>query len=65
MSCWENKPTVGAAAITINGYGVVYAESITSGGGFNAGSSHNYCTAASAGATCTPFNDKGKHTGLT
>jgi hypothetical protein len=55
---------VGAAAITINGYNSVYAESGTRGGSFNVGNSHNRCTAAAAGADCSSLTDSGKHTGL-
>jgi hypothetical protein len=55
---------VGAAAITINGYDSVYAESGTRGSAFNSGSSHNRCTAVASGGNCVSFTDSGKHTGL-
>jgi hypothetical protein len=57
---------VGAAAITINGYDSVYAESATKGGSFNFGNSHQQCSAAQSGHSCTgdPRFDEGKHTVL-
>ncbi len=55
---------VGAAAITINGYDSVYAESATRGGSFNDGSTHSRCTAVAAGGDCQISTDSGKHTGL-
>jgi hypothetical protein len=58
--------TVGAAAITINGYGSVYAESANRGQSYNDGNTHNHCTAIASGGTCTlGRTDSGKHTGLT
>jgi hypothetical protein len=58
---------VGAAAITINGYDSVYAESATRGGSFNFGNSHTQCSAAASGHLCTgePRLDQGNHNGLT
>jgi hypothetical protein len=53
-----------AAAISINGYNSVYAESGTRGGAFNNGPSHTRCTAVAAGANCESFTDFGKHKGL-
>jgi P pilus assembly chaperone PapD len=60
---------VGAAAITINGYNSVYAESATRGGSFNFGNSHTQCSAAQSyndGDICTGEAriDEGNHKGL-
>jgi hypothetical protein len=55
---------VGAAAITINGYDSVYAESANRGQSFNDGSSHSRCTAVASGGNCDSFTDSGKHKGL-
>jgi hypothetical protein len=60
---------VGAAAITINGYDSVYAESATRGGSFNEGPSHQQCSAVQSyndGDICTGEArfDNGNHKGL-
>jgi hypothetical protein len=55
---------VGAAAITINGYDSVYAESGTRGSSFNYDNNHAQCPGAASGGNCKYFTDSGKHTGL-
>jgi hypothetical protein len=55
---------VGAAAITINGYDSVYAETLNRGQSFNDGSTHNQCPAVASGGDCHFSTDSGKHTGL-
>jgi P pilus assembly chaperone PapD len=55
---------VGAAAITINGYDSVYAESGTSGSSFNVGNSHIQSSAGQSGNFKGESLDSGNHKGL-